>query len=261
MKRFFAVVHAIGEREFAGKLSYRFSFIFNLISMMLIFVAIFYVGKMIPPEFVPGGDYFTMTVIGIGIYTWIGTLASAPRAALMMEMSFGTFETIILLLPSMEVYLLASSLYFALLALARTGFILLVPFILGWRCPPEALVMLLPVFLLSGLAGIGLGLLQTGLDLRVRRAGRLVSLFGGGGAILSGVYFPVALLPVPLQMLSGLIPATHAIDAARTILIGHALPLRAGGAMLFLAIVFCIAGHGFFRYAENAVRRDGSFLS
>lgn len=261
MRRFAAVVRAVAEREFSGRLAYRFSFIFGLVSTLLIFVAVYNVGKLIPRALIPGGDYFTVTVIGIGIYTWVGALSNAPRSVLMTEMSFGTLEAITLMVPDMELYLLAASVYFGGIALLRTGMMLLVPFLLGWRCPIASLVMLAPLFLLSGLAGLGAGLLQTGLDLRMRRAGRIFALFGGGGAILSGVYFPVALLPAPFRFVSRIIPATHAIEAARTILVAHVFPLRAHLALAILAASFCLAGHLLFRHAERTVRRDGSFLA
>jgi lipooligosaccharide transport system permease protein len=60
--------------------------------------------------------------------------------------------------------------------------------------------------------------------------------------LLSGVYFPVAQMPAPLQMVASVLPLKHAIDIARPLLAGRMPP----DLVLHLAVLALYACAGFF---------------
>lgn len=261
MRSFLRVLRAYAERETAGRLAYRFSFVLGLFSAVIYFTAVFYVGRLIPPELLAGRDYFTVTVIGIGIYSFTAALISAPRSYLMGEISVGVMETLLTLGPSLLTFTNAATFVTGLRALGKAALILGLAAWLGLDLDLTAFPRLIVVLVPAAGAALGLGYIQAAVDLRVRTAGRLVAMVGGAGTILSGVYFPKELLPVAFQGLAQFLPATHAIAASRAILLGEAFPSHALGMLVLLGAVYLSAGLALFRAATRAMLRDGSFLT
>jgi ABC-type polysaccharide/polyol phosphate export permease len=245
----------------AGRLAYRLSFVIGLFSAAVYFTAVFYVGRLIPPELLDGRDYFTVTVIGIGIYSFTAALAGAPRNYLVGEIGQGVMETLLTLGPGLMTLTNAAAFVHGVKALGRTALVLGLAAWLGLNIDARAFPMLILVLIPTMAAALGLGYLQAAVDLRLRAAGRLVAMAGGAGTILSGVYFPKELLPGVLQWVADLLPATHAIAAARAMLLGEAFPLRAMGMLSILAALYLAGGLLLLRVAVRAMKRDGSFLT
>lgn len=255
------MVYAWGERGFAGRIAYRFSFVITFISMGISFVALYYVSRLVPKELLPHGDYFTVTLIGIGLYSFISAISNAPRHFIMNEMGGGTLETLLTLSPSLQMHIAAITISQALRTLARSSFIIIIPWFLGWDIRLGSFHLLIPIFVLGGAAAFGIGLIQSAIDIRVRTVGRVVSVFSGASALLSGVYFPVALLPAPLRLVGNLLPAKHAIDGARVILFTSETPWSIYLVLAGLAIILLLAGVVMMRAALHVMRRDGTFLT
>jgi lipooligosaccharide transport system permease protein len=60
--------------------------------------------------------------------------------------------------------------------------------------------------------------------------------------LLSGVFFPVAQMPVPLQAVANLLPLKHAIDLARPSAAGR----RPDAILLHIAVLLAYAGIAFY---------------
>lgn len=261
MTRFLTVIRAYLERDLAGRLAYRLSFLIYLFSAAIYFVAIFYVGKLVPPEVLAGADYFTVTAIGVGLYSFAATLVATPRTYLMGEIGSGSMETLLTLGPGPFTYVNATCANQGVRALGRTALVLALVAYFGVNVRAAALPLLAPVVIVTAAAALGLGYLQAAIDLQVRTAGRLVAMIGGAGTILSGVYFPSRLLPGPLQWLAQLLPATHAIEASRIALLEGRVPARPLLTLAGLAALYLGAGLLLLRAAFRRMLKDGSFLS
>ncbi len=78
--------------------------------------------------------------------------------------------------------------------------------------------------------------------------------------LLCGVYYPVSVLPAPLQMVAAAVPLTHFLEAFRAQL-GYAPmftePLVRGYA---LAVVYVVGGYALFAWAIQRARRTGMLL-
>lgn len=259
MRRFFEICYALVERETAGRMAYRLSFLAELITAVIYFAGIFYVGKLVPKELLEGNDYFTVTVIGVGLYGFVSAIVSAPRNFIISEISMGTFETMMTLGPSVFMFVIASSLIKAVRALGRTFFILAAAMWFGVNIHYDRLFLLIPLFIIAGSAALGAGFIQAAFDLRIRTTGRIMALAGGAGAILTGVYFPVSLLPNFFQAISNLLPATHAISITRSIMLHGTLPWHSAIFLLILAILLFTIGYFMLRRTIKLMKHDGSF--
>jgi ABC-2 type transport system permease protein len=78
--------------------------------------------------------------------------------------------------------------------------------------------------------------------------------------LLCGVYYPVSLLPTPLQWVAAGVPLTHFLEAFRAHL-GYApiftTPLLRGYG---LALVYVAGGYALFTWAIQRARRTGMLL-
>jgi len=261
MNELYRVIHAWAERGFAGRIAYRLSFVITIISTAISFIALYYVSQLVPKEVLPHGDYFTFTLIGIGIYSFVSSISNAPRHFMMNEMGGGTLETLMTLSPSIHTHIIAITLSQAMRTLARTSFIVIIPGFLGWDIRLGSFHLLIPIFFITGAAAFGTGLIQSAIDIRIRAVGRVVTVFSGAGALLSGVFFPVHYLPAPLQMVSNILPAKHAVDGARVILFTGTVPWQAYVFLSVLAVVLLSLGVMMMRAALRVMRRDGTFLT
>jgi ABC-2 type transport system permease protein len=109
-------------------------------------------------------------------------------------------------------------------------------------------ISLVPLVAILLVVGWAVALVVIGLVLRVGQGAEILA-WGLLALVmpLSGVFYPVSALPGMLQPIAEALPTTHAFEAARQVIAGHALPLgqvaiAAGGSVVlaFLAVLFLV---------------------
>jgi ABC-2 type transport system permease protein len=121
-----------------------------------------------------------------------------------------------------------------------------------------SLFLVLPLVLLTF---VGLGLVSAAGTMITRRTNPLGVVLGSASIFLSGVFYPVTVLPVWLQSAGQLLPLTHALNALRMALLAGAPPSDLASSLGLLAAFAGIlgpAGVGLFAYALRRARVDGS---
>jgi ABC-2 type transport system permease protein len=113
--------------------------------------------------------------------------------------------------------------------------------------------------LLLSVTSCGMGLLLGSLSLRTREAWTITSMISILLYMLSGVNFPVSVLPKSLQLISYSLPLTRGIQAARLTLTGAdwsaISPLFTGE--LLIGLVYIVAGYLLFSWFEKLSLVDG----
>ena len=79
-------------------------------------------------------------------------------------------------------------------------------------------------------------------------------------APISGVYYPIAVLPVWLQPVAWLVPASHVFEGMREVLLQHAFNWSHFGYALALNAVYLVAGVGVYLLAIRDARERGLLL-
>jgi ABC-2 type transport system permease protein len=74
---------------------------------------------------------------------------------------------------------------------------------------------------------------------------------------LAAVFYPVEVLPAPLQVVAKGIPATHVFEGMRSVLSGHAFPTHQLIAATALNVVWLVAAMAFFGMMFSAARKHG----
>ena len=107
----------------------------------------------------------------------------------------------------------------------------------------------------------GLGLLAAGTTMLVRRLNPVANIVGSLSFFLSGVMYPVSVLPGWLRAIGRLLPLTHALALMRGALLIGAGPTALKESLLALLLfsaVLAPAGVAVFVFALRRARADGS---
>jgi len=107
----------------------------------------------------------------------------------------------------------------------------------------------------------GLGLLAAATTMLVRRLNPVAVVIGSLSFFVSGVVYPVTVLPSWLQRIGAVLPLTHALAVLRGALLVGAGPGALRGSLLALLIfagLLAPLGAGMFAFALRRAQMDGS---
>ena len=234
-------IPAFVRRDFLTALSYRMSFVTDLVGLAGQALVFYFVSKLIDPSRLPtfqGTEvtYLEFATVGLllGGFIHFGTqnVASAVRG----EQLMGTLESLLVTPTAPYTVQLGSVafvfLYIPLRIVLMVG-VLALAFGLNFQASGvlPALVLLL-VFMPFVW---GLGVASAAVILTFRRGGGLVGMATLGLAFVSGLYFPIELLPGWLTAIAEQNPIAVAVDGMRNALLGGAGWSDLAPAMLLLA--------------------------
>jgi ABC-2 type transport system permease protein len=219
-------------------------------------------------------EQLTLTlVIGGLLWSFLSVLFNEIASSIAYERWEGTLEYTFMAPVSRMIHLAGVSLYALVYAVVRAVFVLvgLLLFVHLSLGGANMLGVLL-VLLVSSLAFVGLGLMAAILPvMSPERGAEATNIFQGLLLLVSGVYYPVAVLPGWLQPLSALSPATYALAASRKLVgIGESgsvhghlagAPLSAVlpelGVLVLMGLVMIPLGLLVFKMAERWAKKTG----
>ena len=202
-------------------------------------------------------------VVGAIFWNYLSVIFSWIAETIAMERWEGTLEYTMMAPVRRATQLLGSTLYAVIYALIHTAAILLVMILFFPQLdlsranfPAAAFYMLLGSF-----SFVGIGMVAAILPLLyVERGAQMTFVIQSVLLLISGVYYPITILPEWMQVLSHLSPATYVLDAVRGALLdgrglndlwGDFLPL------VVMAVVFIPLGLWAFGRAERYAKRTG----
>jgi ABC-2 type transport system permease protein len=254
-------------RDFLVAVSYRMSFFSDALSLVSLTFVFYFIGLMVDTSKLPtyGGShvsYIEFAAIGLalGVYTQFGLdrVASVIRSEQMM----GTLESL-LITPTAPATIQVGSVAFSFLYLPVRTLLLLVALAVAFGLNFEAsgIVPALAILLFYIPFIWGFGIIGAAVVLTFRRGGGLVALGAMALALLSGVYFPLELLPDWIASISQYNPVALAISGMREALLGGEGWSVIGpsiGLLAAMSFVSLIIGLAVFRLALRRERRRGT---
>jgi ABC-2 type transport system permease protein len=266
MRSFVLLILAFLRRYVKEMFSYRLQFILSLVRIAFFLVIFFFIADLITGIGSPylekyGGDYFPFIVVGLALNAAIGAGLYGFTGAISSEQAIGTLEPMLTTPAGPFVIFMASTIARNITSIIwPTIYLAVGAAIIGgftWSG--------IPVFILAGgltaVAYLGIGMISAAFTLVVKRGNPINLFFGTLPALLSGVYFPVEVLPSWLRAVGRAIPLTHGLEISRSALLPGAAPESLAGGFLFLAAFAAVSlpvGYASFRYALNRARKDGS---
>jgi len=161
-----------------------------------------------------------MLIVGVLLWSFLSVLFNEIAMSVAYERWEGTLEYTFMAPVSRLVHLFGVSLFAAIYSIIRLAIVVsgLAVFI-GLDLSRANLLGILIVLLVSSFAFIGLGLMAAVLPVfSAERGAEATNIFQGCLLLVSGVYYPVEVLPGWLQPFAKLSPATYSLSACRKLM-------------------------------------------
>lgn len=255
----------ICQRDWRIFISYRVRFLTALLSAFFSLALFYYISRLVQvSSFGSSDDYYAFVVVGLIILQVITSTFHTPPIQLQQELYAGTFERLVTSpfgpvasICSMLLFPFVYSLVIAVMMVAAASTIFGLP--VEWSTAALAL----PVATLGTLAFSCFGLALAGVALLVKQATAGANWILAGITLVSGLYFPVSLLPGWIEWTSAVQPFTPTVDLLRNVLVGT--PLDGGAWMKALkvaafAAVLMPAALMILTACVNASRRRATIL-
>lgn len=256
MNRWLRAFGGVTRRDLLLLASYRSSYVSRPLGAVFVLALFYYVSRLLQvSRFASADAYFSFVAVGIVIFGLVTSSLLAP-ARVREELVAGTYERMELSVMGGTAAVFATVIAPFIYAGALSLFTLLVACTvfgmdLQWSTAPLAI----PIGLLGALAFAPFALVFCALTLAFKQA-------PGQGAVVpalslvSGLYFPVDLLPWWLRWLSDVQPLTPTADAMRQVLLG--IDSHHSTALLSLRIAaFAVVGIPIALLSVNAARAHG----
>ena len=235
VRRALQIGRAFLDIGFSTAANYPISLFMSAVRPMIPVLTFFFVARLVTPGPSVGGDYYTFVVIGFVVTEALSGALGGFTMELQSAVQQGRFEMLLTepvrwrLLPfGLAAWPILSQTLFA-------GFAALVAVLLGlqveWNSLPLALVLLI----LAIGACLSLGIISGGVGAISKRSDPVLTLYSLVAGILSGVAFPIELLPAGLRAISWVIPHTYVITGIRKLLLPEGGSIH--GPTVFQALV------------------------
>ncbi len=259
MKADFAAFRAILTRDMRMYMSFRTQLGTQMFSMVFTLALFYFVSQLVAADRVANAeDYFSFVAIGLVIISVLHSGLSLAEV-LRGELVAGTFERLllspfgpVLSTMSMTLFPMLRALFMGIWTLLAAA--ILFGLDLQWATAPLAI----PIAILCAVAFGAIALGTAAVVVAYKRAPG-IGFIVAGIALVSGIYFPVTLLPEWIRWVSEIQPFTPAVNLLRNTLIGLPMPDPAWEyvlkLVLFTLISLPIAGWAIGRAVDFAHRR------
>jgi len=222
-----SVVVAFLRRDFRINISYRASFALQTLSTVLQLALFYFLSRVVDEgEFARqglSGGYFGYAAVGLAVLTIVQVSVGSFSLKLREEQMTGTFEALVATPASPSLIVLSSAVY-ELIRATVSALVLLGAAIgvFGLRLEVDPASIAVAVVALAGCLGLfaSLGVAVAALTVVFKRTTGLLGMVFAGIALLGGVYFPIEVLPAPIERVASALPFTWGLDVLRASLLG-----------------------------------------
>ena len=264
---FLRVMWAFIRRELSALGGYRSAFVIRILGLGMAVASMVFLSRFVGAAANPhlanyGSNYLGFMVLGLlgAEFQQVGVSGLASR--IRMSQMMGTLEAEIATPAPPWMVLGAPPMYeFGVAALRSAAYLIAATLLLGLdlgRANWLTLALAVPLVIA---AFSGLGLLAAGTTMLVRKLNPVAMIIGSLSFFLSGVLYPVTVLPDWLRAIGRLLPLTHALALLRGALLIGASPAALADsfvALMIFAGVLAPLGVAVFAFALRRARIDGS---
>jgi ABC-2 type transport system permease protein len=241
------------------------------ISGNLLFVATYYLFSLITsPQQVQDagyitGGYITFALIGIAFQQYVFFAVQSINQSVSEEQVNGTMESVLSSATDFKVFLLGETCFFFIICSAFLFISFFTGHLLGAIFSVN-LASVLSAVLLSALliaSHMTIGVLSAGVIMKTKQGNPLTWVFSWMTQLVSGVFYPLKLLPWYLEWIGKIFPLAYSLDGIRLCLQGgqslvSPVVLRDTISLLIFIIIATPIALYVFRTGYDAARKDGS---
>src|ERR671925_1010184 len=204
----------------------------------------------------------TTLLIGAVIWSYLGIVFEFMTETVAWERWEGTIEYTFMAPLRRPVHLFGVGAFAVLYALVRSALLFVaIAFFFGLHMPGANFAAAGLVLLVSSVSFMGVGTMTSVLPLISPEKGAQLGFIAQGTLlVISGVYYPVSVLPDWMEWLAKLSPATYALEGIRRAVLDGASAGELGGQLWPLAGLGVVAiplGLAVFRAGERYAKRHG----
>ena len=260
------IMAAFLRRDWVIETSYRATFALEVLSTLFILALFFYLSQVVDEAQFSAhqqlsSGYFGFAAVGLALLEIVQVSLASFSRKLRDEQTTGTFEALMATPASPSLIILSSAAYDVLRATLDALVLLLAAILIfGLDIHTDAGSAAVATVTLLGSVGLftSLGVAVAALTVVIKRTTALLGTVVAGLALLGGVYFPIEVLPAPIEALAKLLPFTWALDVLRAALLGGGVdPAQVAGLFASVGVLLPLSLIGF-RAAVSRARRTGS---
>lgn len=263
---FGTLLRASVRRDFAGARSYRLPFVLELTTALFALSVFFFLSKLVDrgrvePVLEQPRGYFAFAAIGLVLIRLAQSGFSSMSTKLRAEQNTGTLEALLTSpAPAWQVILAGAGYAIVYAAVASVALVGLAAIVFGLRVSgdPAALAVAAAGFGATITFVIGIGLVLAAFTLVFKQSSAVVSLGVAALTLLGGVYFPVTVLPSPLEALGRVIPFTWGLRVLRGALLAGDKEIGLLVALVVADVFALLVGIWTLEAAVRRVRRTGT---
>jgi ABC-2 type transport system permease protein len=204
----------------------------------------------------------TQLLIGAVIWSYLGIVFEIIVETVAWERWEGTIEYTFMAPLSRPVHLIGMGLFAVGYGVVRAGIVFtVIAAFFGLHMPDANFLAAVLVLAVASVSFIGIGMMTAVLPLISPEKGTQIGFVGQGILlVVSGVYYPVSVLPEWMQWLSKISPATYALDGIRKAILDGAGVGAMWSSIWPLLIIGAVAiplGLEIFRRGERHAKRHG----
>jgi ABC-2 type transport system permease protein len=215
-------------------------------------------GVGVPPA--EQNELATQLLVGGVIWAYLGIIFEIVTETVAWERWEGTIEYTFMAPLSRPVHLIGMGLYAVMYGFVRAAavFVAVVAFI-GIHVPNANYTASIALLAIASVSFIGVGMMTAVLPLISPEKGTQLGFVAQGlMLVVSGVYYPVSVLPEWMQWISKISPATYALRGVRASIIdGAGLAWADVWPLLLIGVVSIPLGLAVFRSGERYAKRNG----
>ena len=201
------------------------------------------------------GTYFGYLVINFAILRFQMVALTAFAQAIRDGQMLGTLEVVLATPTSLKLLVLSSGLWSFSLTALQTAVYILVAVLFGLDLSHTNVLTMLVFLILTVLAVSPIGVIAAAATMVFKKTGPVEWAMTSASTLFAGVYLPIALLPLPLQVISWILPLTHALNGFRGSIFGATLVQVGGDALWLCGFTFVLMPIALWLFGR-AVRRS-----
>lgn len=260
-------VYAFIKRGFVIMVSYKLNFVLTLATIMTQALSFYFIGKIfggaVSSHLAPyGGNYTNFVIWGIAFQGFIVSSLTSFTGEIRREQLMGTLELVLLSPTRLITILFCSSVWNYLFAsVYAIATIVVAAAFLGLELLSANIMTAVLMLALTVLSTMGIGMISAGVILVTKAGDPVAWVFSSLTILLSGVYYPVEVLPQGLRSVSAALPLTYGLEGMRLALMTGAeldVLIDKAAILLVFTLITWTLGYLVFYLGFSKARADGS---
>jgi len=254
-------------KDFINESSYKFAFITQFAGMFLSVLSLYFLSKLVGDSAIPhlkqyGGDYLSFLLIGLALVSYVQVSLRSFSGCIRNAQTLGTLEAMLVTQTKVSTIILSSSLYsFMITSIRIIVYLLFGALVFNLNISGANYLGAIIILCLTIICCSSIGIFSASFIMVLKKGDPLNWIFNSLSWLLSGVYYPVSILPEWLQKLSYLLPVTHSLEGMRLALLqGHSLEdlLPSIMPLLIFTVIMLPLSLWIFKFAVKRAKINGS---